>query len=271
MVSRRVRNSGSRSAESAGIAPSGGRSQEATPARAQAYTTGKSSRSPGASGSQVEEQLVGLVHHLRDPGIRPVHLFARTIGRWAAAPRSTNRVCGSGPSLASASGTRRPWWPAHLATEVGVAEVSMMLMVSSHRRSAGTAAVFLWIVMPFSAQIHRIQHRSPSSPRRPAAPAWRSIASTRVVLPWSTCATMATLRRSVRRAMPIIFPGRPAPDTAVCRTTGPAHPAAAIAGSANSCRWCSRRRCPARAGGRRWRSGRTPSGSPRSPGRPRPR
>src|SRR5215216_4559461 len=27
------------------------------------------------------------------------------------------------------------------------------------------------------------------------APAWRSIASTRVVFPWSTCATMATLRR----------------------------------------------------------------------------
>ena len=27
------------------------------------------------------------------------------------------------------------------------------------------------------------------------APAWRSIASTRVVLPWSTCATIATLRR----------------------------------------------------------------------------
>jgi hypothetical protein len=30
------------------------------------------------------------------------------------------------------------------------------------------------------------------------APAWCSIASTSVVLPWSTCATMATLRRSAR-------------------------------------------------------------------------
>src|SRR5699024_10886750 len=57
------------------------------------------------------------------------------------------------------------------------------------------------MVMPFS------RSRSPESITRSAtsacpvkAPDWRSIASTRVVLPWSTCATMATLRRSLRMA-----------------------------------------------------------------------
>ena len=34
-------------------------------------------------------------------------------------------------------------------------------------------------------------------------PVWRSIASTSVVLPWSTCATMATLRRSGRVAVAV--------------------------------------------------------------------
>ena len=56
--------------------------------------------------------------------------------------------------------------------------------------------------MPFS------RSRSPESMTRSAtlsawwavkAPAWRSMASTSVVLPWSTWATIATLRRSVRR------------------------------------------------------------------------
>src|SRR6478735_9444571 len=55
--------------------------------------------------------------------------------------------------------------------------------------------------MPFS------RSRSPESITRSAtlsawwavnAPAWRSIASTSVVLPWSTWATIATLRRSMR-------------------------------------------------------------------------
>ena len=55
--------------------------------------------------------------------------------------------------------------------------------------------------MPFS------RSRSPESMTRSTtawlarnAPVWRSIASTSVVLPWSTWATMATLRRSERTA-----------------------------------------------------------------------
>src|SRR5437764_14772895 len=44
--------------------------------------------------------------------------------------------------------------------------------------------------------------RSATSSRSCAekTPDWRSIASTSVVLPWSTCAMIATLRMSVRRA-----------------------------------------------------------------------
>src|SRR5262249_13342752 len=61
---------------------------------------------------------------------------------------------------------------------------------------------FARIVMPFS------RSRSPESMTRSAtdsmscslkAPACFSIASTSVVLPWSTCATMATLRRFALR------------------------------------------------------------------------
>jgi hypothetical protein len=60
--------------------------------------------------------------------------------------------------------------------------------------------------MPFS------RSRSPESSTRSAtfalarnAPDCHSIASTSVVLPWSTCATMATLRRSSRVAMATVW------------------------------------------------------------------
>src|SRR5262249_54517903 len=72
--------------------------------------------------------------------------------------------------------------------------VSTMLMVSPPCR---TAVFLARIVMPFS------RSRSPESSTRSAtrsfarkAPDCHSIASTSVVLPWSTWATMATLRRS---------------------------------------------------------------------------
>ncbi len=61
-------------------------------------------------------------------------------------------------------------------------------------------AVFLArIVMPFSrSRSPESMTRSTGSDRSAKAPACRSIASTNVVLPWSTWATMATFRRSVR-------------------------------------------------------------------------
>src|SRR6476646_10082132 len=64
-------------------------------------------------------------------------------------------------------------------------------------------AVFLArIVIPFSRSRSpetRIRSATPASSWCAVkAPAWWSMASTRVVLPWSTWATMATLRRSLR-------------------------------------------------------------------------
>src|SRR3954447_4968314 len=55
------------------------------------------------------------------------------------------------------------------------------------------------MVMPFSRSrsIESITRSATSAPSR-KAPDCQSIASTSVVLPWSTCATIATLRRSLR-------------------------------------------------------------------------
>src|SRR6266516_1358508 len=74
----------------------------------------------------------------------------------------------------------------------------MILMVSPSR---WTAVFLARIVIPFS------RSRSPESSTRSAtcafarnAPDCQSIASTSVVLPWSTCATIAMFRRSSRVA-----------------------------------------------------------------------
>src|SRR5580700_2872340 len=115
--------------------------------------------------------------------------------------RSTNLVCGSGPSLASTSSRTPSTMDRPRSTSPPKSAwpgVSTMLMVSP----PWCTAVFLArIVMPFS------RSRSPESSTRSAtlalarnAPDCHSIASTSVVLPWSTCATMATLRRSSRVA-----------------------------------------------------------------------
>ena len=62
-----------------------------------------------------------------------------------------------------------------------------------------TAVFLARIVMPFSrSRSPESMTRSTSSARAANAPDCRSMASTSVVLPWSTCAMMATLRRSVR-------------------------------------------------------------------------
>src|SRR5690349_9488773 len=70
------------------------------------------------------------------------------------------------------------------------------------------------MVMPFSRSSSPesiARSATPSASCAEKAPAWSSIASTRVVLPWSTCATMATLRRSARVVVDMIcwrLPGR---------------------------------------------------------------
>src|SRR5438876_6183735 len=66
---------------------------------------------------------------------------------------------------------------------------------------------FARIVMPFSrSRSMESRTRSATSWFARKAPVCQSIASTSVVLPWSTCATMATLRRSSRVAMRIRTP-----------------------------------------------------------------
>ena len=116
--------------------------------------------------------------------------------------RSTNLVCGSGPSLASTSSRTPSTMDRPRSTSPPKSEcpgVSTMLMVIPPWR---TAVFLARIVMPFS------RSRSPESSTRSAicafarnAPDCHSIASTSVVFPWSTCATIATLRRSSRVAI----------------------------------------------------------------------
>ena len=146
---------------------------------------------------------------------RSVLLTTRMTGRpLPSALRSTKRVCGSGPSEASTSRTTpstidRPRstsppksaWPG----------VSTMLTTTGLPFSSAR-----WIAVFFARMvIPRSRSRSiesmtrscveslsvPSPLDRPRAPAWRRRASTRVVLPWSTWAMIATLRRSSRVGM----------------------------------------------------------------------
>ena len=135
---------------------------------------------------------------------RSTLLMTRTTGSLASRVlRSTNRVCGSGPSLASTSSTTPSTIDSPRSTsppKSACPGVSTMLMVSP---SCFTAVFLARIVMPFS------RSRSPESITRSAtceparnAPDCHSMASTSVVLPWSTCATMATFLISSRVAEP---------------------------------------------------------------------
>lgn len=84
----------------------------------------------------------------------------------------------------------------------------MLIVTSSPLGIVCRTAVFLArMVMPFSRSrsIESITRVATSWPLR-NAPDCHSIASTRVVFPWSTCATMATLRRSERVGMPESLP-----------------------------------------------------------------
>ncbi len=84
--------------------------------------------------------------------------------------------------------------------------VSMMLISRSWPSAISwcTAVFFARIVMPFSRSrsIESMTRLFTSDPSR-NAPDCHSIASTSVVLPWSTCATIATLRRSERMGMKV--------------------------------------------------------------------
>ena len=123
----------------------------------------------------------------------------------SSALRSTKRVWGSGPSLASTSSSTPSTIVRPRSTsppKSACPGVSMMLIFVPPWR---TAVFLARIVMPFS------RSRSPESRTRSCtdsfsrkAPDCHSIASTSVVLPWSTCAMIATLRMSARSATPAV-------------------------------------------------------------------
>ena len=127
---------------------------------------------------------------------RPCSRRRSTGRRRSRVLRRTKRVWGSGPSAAS---TKRST-PSTIASPRSTSPpksawpgVSTMLIVMW----CHLTAVFLArIVMPFSrSRSPESMTRSVSASCSPKAPVWRSILSTRVVLPWSTWAMIATFRR----------------------------------------------------------------------------
>src|SRR5439155_3268356 len=138
--------------------------------------------------------------------LRSTLLTTSTTGSFASsALRRTKRVCGSGPSLAStrsrtpstivsprSTSPPKSAWP-------GVS--TMFTFVSP----TWTAVFLARIVIPFSrSSSSESMTRSATSSFARKEPACQSRASTSVVLPWSTCATIATLRRSLRLAVAAI-------------------------------------------------------------------
>ena len=174
------------------------RTASAGPARARRPAAASSSRSDATSSSR--SWLASTTSAMRASG-RSVLLTTRITGRCAAsALRSTNRVCGSGPSDASTSSNTPSTIDSPRSTSPPKSAwpgVSMTLItVTVPSGSWRCTAVFLArMVMPFSRSRSPVSiTRSCRSPRSCSAPDCRSIASTSVVLPWSTWATMATLR-----------------------------------------------------------------------------
>src|SRR4051794_6954807 len=152
---------------------------------------------------------------------RSILLITRITGsRASSALRRTKRVWGSGPSLASTSSRMPSTIVSPRSTSPPKSEcpgVSTMLSLTPLWR---TAVFLARIVMPFS------RSRSIESMTRSAtswfwrnAPDCHSIASTSVVLPWSTWATIATLRMSLRTAIRqlMLATGRESAHDLACR------------------------------------------------------
>src|SRR4051812_20881353 len=134
---------------------------------------------------------------------RSILLITRITGsRASSALRRTKRVCGSGPSEASTSSKIPSTIVRPRSTsppKSACPGVSTMFSLTPLWR---TAVFFARIVMPFSrSRSIESMTRSATSWFWRKAPDCQSMASTSVVLPWSTWATIATLRRSSRTAM----------------------------------------------------------------------
>src|SRR3990172_6856502 len=171
---------------------------------------GKSNCSSSASSSRKSSYTLSITSVMRLSG-RSTLLTTRMIGRWASSAfRSTNRVCGNGPSVASTSNSAPSTIVRPRSTsppKSACPGVSTMLIFTSPYR---TAAFLARIVIPFSrSRSVESRARSGSSNRESSWPDCRSMASTSVVLPWSTCAMIATLRRSPRNALRRLEAGFP--------------------------------------------------------------
>src|SRR3954453_19395106 len=167
---------------------------------------GNSSCSSWASRSRNSSSTSWTTSAMRASG-RSILLTTRTTGSLASsALRSTKRVWGSGPSEASTSSSTPSTIVSPRSTSPPKSAwpgVSMMLSLVS---PYWTAVFLARIVIPRSRSwsIESMTRSVSAAPSR-NAPDWRSMASTSVVLPWSTWAMMETLRRSSREgeAVPV--------------------------------------------------------------------
>ncbi len=153
-------------------------------------------------GVEVEEELVHLVHDLGDARVGPVDLVHDEDHRQPRLERLAQHEPGLGErplarvdEQEDAVDHRQP--ALDLAAEVGVSrrvdDVDLRLAVADGRVLGQDRDPLL------ALQVARVH-----APARPTswfarnAPDCQSIASTSVVLPWSTCATIAMLRMSER-------------------------------------------------------------------------
>ncbi len=187
------------------VSPATSGSRVAVPSRAFVYTMGKSICDSSASSSKKSAYTSSTTSAMRASG-RSILFTTRITGSrpWSAL-RSTNRVCGSGPSLASTSSSTPSTIESPRSTSPPKSAwpgVSMMLIFVSPKR---TAVFLARIVMPRSRSSPASMTRSTASSWAANVPDWRRSASTSVVLPWSTWAMIAMLRMSARACM---SPGR---------------------------------------------------------------
>ena len=164
----------------------------------------------------------------------------------SSALRSTKRVCGSGPSLASTSSSTPSTMVSARSTSPPKSAwpgVSTMLIFTSPYR---TAVFLARIVIPFSRS-RSLESITRSGTMKCASmcPDCFSIASTRVVLPWSTCAMIATFLISPREAEPPLGPGMVSSLVMVGSERGDDSMASIEAGETGR-RQASRRRSPPR-------------------------
>src|SRR3954454_15299949 len=157
---------------------------------------GKPICSSSASRSRNSSSTSSTTSLMRASG-RSTLLTTRITGsRASSALRRTKRVWGSGPSDASTRSSTPSTMVSPRSTsppKSACPGVSTMLSLTPPWR---TAVFLARIVMPFSrSRSIESMTRSATSWLARNAPDCHSIASTSVVLPWSTWATMATLRR----------------------------------------------------------------------------